>query len=484
MSAKSTEAAFAAVRAAEPAALSRDETERLLGDVRRLRSWLDTVEMATARRLRELSTAGRAEAPESLIAAASGRTGREAKAVADRSDLVDEAPPLGHALAHGDVTAAHLDAVNAAAARLPEEVRRDFLGHGDQLMARARVVGLESFTRECRQLAKHLLAASRTGSDADELDAQRAASQLTRWVDHQTGMHHTHLELDPIRDGQLSAAFNAELARLRGTDTTGGTPWQQLQVTAFVNAVAGIRTPSTRGGETDGDRGVGTPATCRCRRDGGADRGRRVDRVPQATLLISYDWLVGVADGGVCETENGVPLPISTARRLCCDAEIIPALLGTAGEVLDQGRSVRTATEPQRRALRAMHRGCAYPGCGVGFDACRIHHVRWWWRHTGPTDIDNLVPVCEHHHHLVHEGGWTLALAPGRIATWTRPDGHVHHVGPTIDRIPGPTGPTETGPTGPTATRTTTTCGPASRPAPAASPADAEPAREVADALF
>lgn len=64
MSSRSTKAAFAAVRAADPATLSRDETERLLGDVRRLRSWLDAVEMATSRRLRELSAAGRSEAPE------------------------------------------------------------------------------------------------------------------------------------------------------------------------------------------------------------------------------------------------------------------------------------------------------------------------------------------------------------------------------------------------------------------------------------
>ncbi len=111
-------------------------------------------------------------------------------------------------------------------------------------------MGLEPFARECRQLAKHLLAASRVGSDTDELEAQRAASKLTRWVDRQTGMHHTSLELDPVRDGKLSAAFNAELARLRAVDANSGTPWQQLQVDAFINAIAGIRTPSKTADES------------------------------------------------------------------------------------------------------------------------------------------------------------------------------------------------------------------------------------------
>jgi hypothetical protein len=47
-----------------------------------------------------------------------------------------------------------------------------------------------------------------------------------------------------------------------------------------------------------------------------------------------------------------------------------------------------------------------------------------------------MVPVCEQHHHLVHEGRWTLSMTPDRVATWTRPDGTIHHHGTTIDRTP------------------------------------------------
>ncbi|MGA9278093.1 HNH endonuclease [Ilumatobacter sp.] len=448
MSVNSTDAAFAAVRAVETETLSRDDAERLLGDVRRLRSWLDTVEIATTRRVRELNAAGQAENAESLVAKAGRRSGREAKSVGERTDLSDAVPMLGDALADGDVAAAHLDAINAAARWLPDDVRTEFLGHSDELIGRASQVSVEAFGRECRELAKHLLAASRKDSDADELDAQRAASKVRRWVDRITGMHHTLLELDPLRDAQLSASFNAELARLRAADGNSGTPWQQLQVDAFINAVAGIRTPppANTASTSDADAGSGAGSRfgtgssssvgCGCGSGGAGRPGRRVDRVPQITLLVSLDWLAGVAADGICETENGIPLPISTVRRLCCEAEIIPTVLGTSGEVLDQGRSVRTATEAQRRALRSMHRGCAYPGCEVGFDSCRIHHVRWWGRDNGPTDLANLLPVCERHHHLVHEGGWVLTLDAERIATWTRPDGVVYHTGPTIDRFP------------------------------------------------
>ena len=73
------------------------------------------------------------------------------------------------------------------------------------------------------------------------------------------------------------------------------------------------------------------------------------------------------------------------------------------------------------------------PGCTVGFEHCRIHHVTYW-EHNGRTDLDNLVPICERHHHLVHEGGWTLHLHPGRRITVQQPDGTTSFDGVTTNR--------------------------------------------------
>ena len=50
--------------------------------------------------------------------------------------------------------------------------------------------------------------------------------------------------------------------------------------------------------------------------------------------------------------------------------------------------------------------------------------------------MDNLVPLCSVHHHLVHEGGWTLTLHPDRSIELRRPDGTVHHEGSTVDVAP------------------------------------------------
>ncbi len=451
----STRAAWAVLGAADPDSMCRDETAELLDASKRVRAWLDSVELRAARRLRHLAEAGRAEPADSMLTNAAGHTGRGANDVTARDKLCTEQPQLEDALAAGDLTAKHLDAINAAAKGLPDEVRSDYLGHSDALAKRAEVLTPEQFARECRELAKHLLATSRYGlNDAEELEAQRAASKVTRWVDKSSGMHHTRLELDPVRDAKLNATMNRALARLRAEDGNARTPWSQLQVDAFVAAVTGERRDggATRdGGPT---RNGGATRNGEATRDGGATgdadtasgdpsgsgscdvscRGRGVDRVPEVTVVIDWQSLTGEAHAaGICETENGVPLPVSTVRRLCCDAEIIPVVLDGDGRVLDQGRSRRTANREQRRALRAMHRTCAHPDCTVGFDACRIHHITWW-RHGGRTDIVNLLPLCERHHHLVHEGGWGLTMAPDRTATWLRPDGTHHHTGTTIDR--------------------------------------------------
>ncbi len=52
-----------------------------------------------------------------------------------------------------------------------------------------------------------------------------------------------------------------------------------------------------------------------------------------------------------------------------------------------------------------MHRTCAAPDCPVRFGDCDIHHLKEW-NQGGPTNLENLIPLCSKHHHLIHEGQW------------------------------------------------------------------------------
>ena len=402
-------ASWRAVCTAGPSQMSGADLSEFFGHLERVRRACDAVEVIAIRRSRALSDAGAAAAPEVVLAHETGRSAREARVAARRETACASVPEFHAALAAGGMSAAHVDAAAIAMKGLEDAVADQFAQLGAELVGRAGKLGVDAFERECRDLARYLNRTANDRADVDELERQRRASSVKRWVDRHTGMHNTLLSLDPLRDSSVWKVINAELAAGRQRNQQHGVSdvsWNQLQVDAVVAAITNV------------------------------GNGSAAERVPEVGILI--DWQVLASDavaGGVCETVDGVSLPVATVRRLCCDAFVYPAVLGTDGEVLDQGRATRTATRPQRRALSAMHRGCAHPDCTVPFDACRIHHVAWWWRHLGPTDIDNLLPLCERHHHLVHEGGWTLTMSPDRVATWTRPNGSVHHRGSTIDRM-------------------------------------------------
>ena len=445
---------------ADPSGADHDELDELIAAAARIGGWLDVFNVRCARRGRELADAGHAASPTTLLGNGGNRSAKEAARIEARTTALDALAagtvdpgsgispaavgvddPFERALLDGQISNGHVDAVADAMRRLDADATDEFVQHVPQLLAAACTERVETFARRCRALASRIMAAQAT-SDADELDRQRANSSVRRWVDTITGMHKTLLELDPLSDAALWSVIDASLATIVQHDGNAKTPWKRMQVDAVLAAVepAAVRMrTSTSGASTSGRSADGTSDEAAAS-DAAAD-ALHERRIPEITIHTDLRTLTdGLHEHGICETENGVPLPVSTVRRLCCDAEIIPVILGTDGVPLDMGRSVRTANRQQRRALRSMYRTCGHPDCTVGFSDCKAHHVRWWWRDLGPTDIDNLIPLCERHHHLVHEGGWELTMTPDRVTTWTRPDGTVHWTGPTADRIEPPPG--------------------------------------------
>jgi len=264
--------------------------------------------------------------------------------------------------------------------------------------------GVDAFGQSCRDLAREVAAQHAAGSDVAELERQRAASRIKRWTDRETGMRHTLITLDPVRDQIFWTAVSHSLHKVRRQPGHAKTPWSQLEVEGLL-------------------------AACSSGGDGG-------ERVPSLILLCDAQTLrSGVHPNSVCEIEDGTMIPVEVMRGLACQAEIVPVVLNGRGEALAVGRSQRLATPAQRAALRAMYRTCIGATCDVSFDACQVHHVIPW-DDGGPTDLRNLAPLCSEHHHMVHEGGWKLTLTPERVATWVRPDGTVFHTGSTIDRAP------------------------------------------------
>jgi Domain of unknown function (DUF222)/HNH endonuclease len=146
------------------------------------------------------------------------------------------------------------------------------------------------------------------------------------------------------------------------------------------------------------------------------------------TVLLSFDALREQL--GVGATGTGEQLSAAAVRRLACDSEVIPAILGTPSELLDVGQAQRLVTPGLWRALVARDQHCRFPGCGRPPLMCHAHHVRHW-ADGGPTALANLLLLCGHHHRLVHAGPWRIApTGPGDFAFQPPP-------GVQRTRIPG-----------------------------------------------
>jgi len=103
-------------------------------------------------------------------------------------------------------------------------------------------------------------------------------------------------------------------------------------------------------------------------------------------------------------TIGGNPIDNQALHRILCDTKIEFHLDEPDGRTVGIGRAARTPPRwLRRRVLGREHGCCRWPGCNR--PVRHLHHMQHWTR-DGPTNSSNLMGVCWHHHHLLHEGGW------------------------------------------------------------------------------
>ena len=140
------------------------------------------------------------------------------------------------------------------------------------------------------------------------------------------------------------------------------------------------------------------------------------DRLPRtggvnATVVVTIDLdtLLGrLEQAGVLDT--GERISPQLARRLACEAGIIPAVLDGASQPLDLGRRRRLFTEAQRLALALRDRGCRAEGCDRTTGLHAHHQQRW--TDGGTTDLANAITFCSWHHHRAHDTTYRTTYHP------------------------------------------------------------------------
>jgi hypothetical protein len=291
-------------------------------------------------------------------------------------------PGIGQAMLAGDIGQPQARLISHTLSRLTADWRE---AAEAELLTVARDEPMTTLAALCRALR------IRTGADEDaEAQAQRMYD--SRWATlskSYEGMWHLTAMLDPEAGEVLATALQPLLTKTGPEDTRTAA---QRRADALVD-LAHYNLDHAELPDHNGER-------------------------PQVMVTIAWSELRdGLAKGQLPQaTINGkLAITPQTARRIACDAEIIPAVLGGADEVLDLGRSTRTWTRAQRRAARLRDKGCVFPDCQVGLDRCQLHHDKHW-AHGGHTDLANGIHLCYFHHWLVHHTNWTITRNPaGRI---------------------------------------------------------------------
>ena len=332
-----------------------------------------------------------------------------------RLQVGGEFPLFAEALREGEVSAAHLDRLAEAVRRLLSHERQSLADEQARLLHAACSGTAARFARWLRREVARLerLRPAADGAPCDPAEqrfaAQQAGARLTARTDRDTGMTIYRLALDPWRALGFDRCLAARVEALHHGPPIPGCPDDPLERQAFLRALALV--------ELVGDAGSG--------RSGGRS----------AEIVVVVDH---TAPAGSPDIDWGLPvdIPQRVLDALAADpgtrthrVVVRNGVVIEAPGALDLGRSTRLASRAQRRALRALYRGCAMPGCDVAFDHCTIHHIRWW-RHGGPTDLANLLPLCSRHHHLVHDRGWQVRLGRHRELVVTTPSGRQMSTGP------------------------------------------------------
>lgn len=251
---------------------------------------------------------------------------REASGAVHQARALGQHPIVGDAAVAGRIGTGQARAIAGVLDGLPPELSADQRTHAEQVMVElASHLDADQLARSAGRVLAEVVPAA-----ADELlevrlqrEAERAHRERSLRFFREGGSVRFDGSLPRVAAEKWIAQLDACAEQLRRTAIERRDPLADLPTPAQRRADALIRMIEA------GSAGGGDPAG-RARRDPGpASRA-------QARVLVHLDYdrlAVGAAGAGLIG--DGLPLSAGELRRICCDAEIIPVVLGAASEVLE-----------------------------------------------------------------------------------------------------------------------------------------------------
>ncbi|HYF74278.1 MAG TPA: DUF222 domain-containing protein [Nocardioides sp.] len=380
---------------------------------------MDTEE--TAHTLAELTRAGaRLAEVESRVAAHAKNVG-----VAERVGATSVANCWAHAT-RMTRTEAHRKTRLAAGLERHAPVR-DALAAGDLLVDQARVIirAVEDLPDHVDpalvdQAERHLV---EQGAHFDAVGLRNLGKGLLHVIDPEAADAH-HAKLLEAEERAASMATRLTLREDEDGITRGTFALPTRYGQMLKKHLLAIAAPKHRAA-VDGTVGERKPGPQRMGQALCEWIGRYpTDKLPatggvSATVVVTIpvETLQGGLKPGTLDT--GAMISPGQARRMACEAGILPAVLGGKSEILDLGRTRRFHTKAQRIAIAHRDKHCTAKGCDWPPGMCQTHHDPSW-AHGGTTDIEHARLLCPHHHARAHDPNYTMTKLPGGRVAFTR----------------------------------------------------------------
>lgn len=380
-----------------------------LRSVTQLRAWLAASEAALTAALKPQVTF-----PEKDVADSTRTSLGEATKTTERSETLAAVPEFADALEQGAVTQGHVDEITKHTKGLDDAQRAELFERAAHLVPVAAAGSVREFGK---RLDRERRAVER-GDGMDKLARQRRKVEFRDWTDAE-GMYCYAGRLDPRSAVDFKANLDAQIRRRFAAGTPDTAPddpvlrQRHLAGLALAHLVARKHTSSTEGAPDAGASPI------------------------EPDVIVVVDTSQSDGAGGP-DVDWGIPVevPLRVLADLVADGHAtVYTVVVRNGVVLhapgnlNLGRTARLANRAQRRALNALYATCAVPGCGVHFRYTKMHHIEYW-EAGGCTELANLLPVCPHHHTLIHQQQWHITLGPNRELTIRYPDGSIQTPGP------------------------------------------------------
>ena len=403
------------------AASALREVDRLIARIHAVRLAL----LAEADRCQVAAPTGLSGTPAWLAATTRTDGATASRDVTLASALDTTRPATRQALTAGDLSTEHAHVIATATTALPDGLRPDQRTAIEaSLVTAARHLDPAALRKQARRA---LAAAQATQAEVDahedqvlrtEEDTAYSKTRLT-WHHHDDGTTTGHFTLPTLAASILVKTIQQIASPRRFA--------QQAARAARATAEPAASSPAVR------------EATWEAFREADVDWAHRygtaflelLEHLPTdtltgkvaATVVVTIDHDRLKHQLGAAHLDTGHHLSASQARRLACNAGILPAVLGTASVPLDLGRQHRFFTEPQRLALATTYDTCAAHGCDRPYAWSELHHQDPWAT-GGTTDLALAVPLCGHHHRRIHDPHYThhITTTPGgrKTVTYTR----------------------------------------------------------------